>query len=82
MYVVTYRRPQQEGDAPDAAWTHVYRVSDDTRTGRPVVYVEAVLKGDCMVRGLARAQQLIEIFGDPSWSAQSPLSSFDAGEAA
>ncbi|PAQ04325.1 hypothetical protein CIT25_00340 [Mesorhizobium mediterraneum] len=64
IYVVAHRQPQPEHDKQKASWTHVYRIVEDIRMGRSLVYLEAVLQGDCMIRGLAAAKQLIEIFSN------------------
>jgi hypothetical protein len=78
LYVVA-RRGAGETDLPGGVWTHLYRIADDAWSSRAVVYLETVLKGDCMVRGLAKAKEVIEIVTGPSGSAQSRSSSVDIG---
>jgi hypothetical protein len=60
IYVVAHRQPHEQ-DGQGSNWTHIYRIAEDTRGGRPLVYLETVLQSDCMVRGLAVARQLIGI---------------------
>jgi hypothetical protein len=66
IYVVAHRGLVTEMNVPLSVWTHVYRVVEDSLTGRPVVYLEAVLTGDSVVRGLAKAYQLVATFGEPA----------------
>jgi hypothetical protein len=60
IYVVAHRQPHEQ-DGQGSYWTHIYRIAEDTRGGRPLVYLETVFQGDCMVLGLAVAKQLIGI---------------------
>ncbi|QRM33253.1 hypothetical protein [Microvirga sp. VF16] len=82
IYIVAHRGSQNEHGKQNRAWTHVYRIAHDTRTRRPVVYLEAVQQSDCMAQGLAKARQLIESFSEPSSWAQDTLSSIDIDKAA
>ena len=73
VYVVAHREPKNDKNAYPSAWTHVYRTVDSSRTGRHIVYLEAVLKGDSIVCGLAKAHQLLAIFGEPPGPVQRTL---------
>ena len=70
IYVVVHRR-RHEQDGQGSHWTHIYRLPEDNRGGRPLVYLETVLQGDCIVRGLAVAKQLIGISDAAAQSADS-----------
>ena len=75
VYVVAHRGLGNEKNDQPSAWTHVYRIVDDSRPGRHVVYLEAVLNGDSIIRGLAKAHHLIATLGELPGFAQSPLPS-------
>jgi hypothetical protein len=82
VYVVAHRGSQKKDDTQPDAWIHVYRIVDDSRTRRPLVYLEAVLNGDSVVDGLHKAHQLVATFGQSARPARSCLRSGAIDEAA
>jgi len=82
VYVVAHRGSQKKEDAQHDAWTHVYRIVDEGRTGRALVYLEAVLNGDSVVDGLRKAHQLVATFAQTARPARCCLHSGAIDEAA
>ena len=82
IYVVAHRQPRHEQDEQIATWTHIYRIVADIRMGRSLVYLEAVLQGECMIRGLALAKELIRSAGETPWSDGHQRRSTNIGRAA